>query len=187
MLPRLSRLRPLATVLVAGLGLCFPIESRAPLTSGEPLGSFSRLASEPSTLASVLGADRQAVSLHRIRAKVGALRSVDVDADGRPDLVATGSGRLRTFLNIGSGRFIEHAPTHTLLRHRTTPGINSRPRSAPTAPAALVVERHVLAPEPGTVEAELVGTLVIEVTASPLSLRSVDTTGSRAPPPSGES
>jgi hypothetical protein len=136
---------------------------------------------------SALGAGRQSVPLHRITAAVAELRLVDIDADGRPDLVATGSEGLRTWLNVGSGRFVEHSAARTILRRHSAPGFTTRQRSTHAVPAALVGDRQALAHSPGTLDRSSVCTFTSDVQSAPLALCAIVAGGSRAPPSSGQS
>ena len=128
----IGRLRSFAPLLVAWLGFTLPVAPQR--VEAPPLAASGLVAAsipgDASSLISTLGVGRQPVPIHRIAA-VGELRSVDIDADGRPDLVATGRGGIRTFLNIGSGRFVEHSATRTILRHHSAPGFTARERSDP--------------------------------------------------------
>ena len=113
-----------------------------------------------------------------------AVASVDIDADGRLDLVATGRGGLRTFLNIGSGRFVEHSATRTILRHHSAPGFTARERSTHTEVAALVGERQALAPTLRTAERATVCTFTLDAQSAPIADVAIVAGGSRAPPSS---
>jgi hypothetical protein len=183
---RLTWFRSLAPLVVAWLGLCASVDptSRDIRAAATPSDAFARPVSDATSMVRTLGAGRQPVSLRRISAAVSELRSVDIDADGRPDLVATGSEGLRTWLNVGSGRFVEHAATRTLLRHKTTPGFTTRQRTIHADLAALIGDRQALSPSPGTVEREIVCTFAADIQSSPLSARDIVVGGSRAPPSS---
>jgi hypothetical protein len=181
----LGRLRSFAPLVVAWLGFSLPVaaprvEAPSPSTRGIVAAAVS---SDASSLISTLGTGRQPVPIHRIAA-AGELRSVDVDADGRPDLVATGRGGLRTFLNVGSGRFVEHSATRTILRHRSAPGFTERERPTHTEVAALVGERHALAPAVRTAERTTLCTFTLDDQFIPLADGAIVAGGSRAPPSS---
>jgi hypothetical protein len=179
----LGRLRSFAPLLVAWLGFSLPV---APQRVEAPPATASGLVAtgvpgDASSLISTLGAGRQPVPIRRIAA-AGQLRSVDVDADGRLDLVATGRGGLRTFLNIGSGRFVEHSATRTILRHHSAPGFTARQRPIHTEVAALVGERGALAPTLRTVDHATVCTFTLDAQSAPPADVAIVAGGSRAPP-----
>lgn len=116
---------------------------------------------------------------------VAEVRIVDLDADGRPDLVAAGNGGIRTWINVGSGRFVEHAATRTILRRHTPPGFTTLQRSTPTTPAALVADRQALAPNPGAVDRAIVCTGASDIQSPPFASAEIIAGGSRAPPSRG--
>lgn len=179
----LARLRSFAPLLVAVLGVSLPAVPRAEAPSG-PARAIERAATVPADASSVIstfGVARQPVPLHRIAA-AGQLRSVDIDADGRLDLVATGRSGLRTFLNVGSGRFVEHSVTRTILRRHSAPGFTARERSTHTELAALVGERQALAPTLRTAERATLCALVFDHQSAPLADGVIVAGGSRAPP-----
>jgi hypothetical protein len=190
MVSSLSRLRPLATLLVAWLGLCPPIvQPRIDASHGAtaPLPAAAT-PGDAASIVSTLGAGRRPEPLHRIAATVAEIRSVDLDADGRPDLVATGASGIRTWLNVGSGRFVEHAATRTILRRHSAPGFTAQQRSTHVDPAALIGDqRHALAPTLRVAERALVCTFTTDVQSAPLSDGEIVAGGSRAPPSSGQS
>ena len=181
----IGRLRSFAPLLVALLGFALPVA--APRGAAPPLVASGLAAasipSDASSLNSTLGVGRQPVPIHRIAA-AGQLRSVDIDADGRPDLVATGRGGLRTFLNIGSGRFVEHSATRTILRHHSAPGFTAHERSTHTEVAALVGERQALVPTLRTAERATVCTFTLDAQSAALADVAIVAGGSRAPPSS---
>jgi hypothetical protein len=149
-----------------------PVSSRTSVASGP---------SDASSLISTLGAGGQPVPIHRLAA-AGQLRSVDIDADGRPDLVATGRGGLRTFLNVGSGRFVEHSVTRTILRRHSAPGFVARVRSTHTEIAAFDGDREALAPALRAIEPATVCTFILDTRSAPLAVGAIVAGGSRAPP-----
>jgi FG-GAP-like repeat len=179
----LVRLRSFAPLLVAWLGFSLPVAPER--VEAPPLAEHgivaAGVAGDASSLISTLSAGRQPVPLHRVAA-AGQLRSVDIDADGRPDLVATGRGGLRTFLNVGSGRFVEHSATRTILRRHSAPGFTARERSTHTEVAALVGERQALAPALRTAERATVCTFTLDDTSAPPADGAIVAGGSRAPP-----
>jgi hypothetical protein len=181
----LGRLRSFAPLLVAGLGFALPVT--APRVEAPPVAASGLFAAsipgDASSLISTLGVGRQPVPIHRIAA-AGQLRSVDIDADGRLDLVATGRGGLRTFLNIGSGRFVEHSATRTILRHHSAPGFVARDRATHTEVAALVGERQALAPTLRTAERATICTFTLDAQSAPIADVAIVAGGSRAPPSS---
>jgi len=181
----LGRLRSFAPLLVAWLGFALPVPAsrvEAPPVAASGLFAAS-IPGDASSLISTLGVGRQPVPIHRIAA-AGQLRSVDIDADGRLDLVATGRGGLRTFLNIGSGRFVEHSATRTILRHHSAPGFTARERSTHTEVAALVGERQALTPTLRTAERATVCTFTPDAQSAPIADVAIVAGGSRAPPSS---
>ena len=179
----LARLRSFAPLLVAWVGFSLPVgpaSVQAPTVAPDGIVTAS-IPGDASSLISTLSVSRQPVPIHRIAA-AGQLRSVDVDADGRLDLVATGRGGLRTFLNIGSGRFVEHSATRTILRHHSTPGFTARERSIHTEVAALVGERQALAPTLRTADRATVCTVTLDAQSAPIADVAIVAGGSRAPP-----
>jgi hypothetical protein len=179
----LGRLRSFAPLLVAWLGFSLPVAPQrieAPPAAASGLVAAS-IPDDASSLISTLGVGRQPVPIHRIAA-AGQLRSVDIDADGRLDLVATGRGGLRTFLNIGSGRFVEHSATRTILRHHSAPGFVARERVTHTEVAALDGERQALAPTLRTAERATVCTFALDAQSAPIADVAIVAGGSRAPP-----
>jgi hypothetical protein len=178
----LVRLRSFAPLLVAWLGFSLPV---GPARVEAPVATHgvvsASLPGDASSLISTFDVGRQSVPIHRIAA-AGQLRSVDVDADGRPDLVATGRGGLRTFLNVGSGRFVEHSATRTILRHHSAPGFTARERSTHTEVAALVGERQALVPALRTAEHATLCTFTVDAHPAPLADGVIVAGGSRAPP-----
>ena len=179
----LARLRSFAPLLVAWVGFSLPVAPQrieAPPAAASGLVAAS-IPDDASSLISTLGVGRQPVPIHRIAA-AGQLRSVDIDADGRLDLVATGRGGLRTFLNIGSGRFVEHSATRTILRHHSAPGFTARERSIHTEVAALAGERQALTPTLRTAERATVCTFTLDAQSAPIADVAIVAGGSRAPP-----
>ena len=179
----LARLRSFAPLLVAWVGFSLPVDPasvEAPSVAARGIVSAS-IPGDASSLISTLGVGRQPVPIHRIAA-AGQLRSVDIDADGRLDLVATGRGGLRTFLNIGSGRFVEHSATRTILRHHSAPGFTARERSIHTEVAALAGERQALTPTLRTAERATVCTFTLDAQSAPIADVAIVAGGSRAPP-----
>ena len=179
----LARLRSFAPLLVAWVGFSLPVgPASVEAPSVVPRGIVSAsIPGDASSLISTLGVGRQPVPIHRIAA-AGQLRSVDIDADGRLDLVATGRGGLRTFLNIGSGRFVEHSATRTILRHHSAPGFVARERATHTEVAALDGERQALAPTLRTAERATVCTFALDAQSAPVADVAIVAGGSRAPP-----
>lgn len=180
----LARLRSFAPLLVAVLGFSLPVAHarvETPPTPGHAIAAAATVPADASSLISTFGVGRQPVPIHRIAA-AGQLRSVDVDADGRLDLVATGRGGLRTFLNVGSGRFVEHSVTRTILRRHSAPGLLARERASHTEIAALVGERQALAPTLRTAERATVCTFTLDDQSAPLADAAIVAGGSRAPP-----
>ena len=180
----LGRLRSFAPLLVAWLGFSLPVAPQrveAPPVAASGLVAAS-IPGDASSLISTLGVGRQPVPIHRIAA-AGQLRSVDIDADGRLDLVATGRGGLRTFLNIGSGRFVEHSATRThspaSLRARALPRASE---PSHTEVAALVGERQALAPTLRTADRATVCTFTLDAQSAPIADVAIVAGGSRAPP-----
>lgn len=118
----------------------------------------------------------------RIAPGFAAVRSVDVDADGDLDLVAANGARVRTWLNVGRGRFVEQAPTHTILRHHSAPGWIAGARSLRVENAALSSERPaILANTAEVITAEACGDGIRDISVSLVSRR-FSTGGTRAPP-----
>jgi hypothetical protein len=179
----LARLRSFAPLLVAVLGFSLPaVPARVEPPRAAALAvTAPSLPGDASSLISTFGAGRQPVPIHRIAA-AGELRSVDLDADGRPDLVTTGRGGLRTFLNVGSGRFVEHSVTRTILRRHSVPGFVARQRSTHTEVAALFGERQALAPTLRTAERATACTFTLDDRSAPLADGTIVAGGSRAPP-----
>jgi hypothetical protein len=179
----IGRLKSFTPLLVAWLGFALPVA--APRVEAPPVAASGLVAAsipgDASSLISTLGVGRQPVPIHRIAA-AGQLRSVDIDADGRLDLVATGRGGLRTFLNIGSGRFVEHSATRTILRHHSAPGFTARERSTHAEVAALVGERQALVPTLRTAERATVCTFILAAQSAPAADVAIVAGGSRAPP-----
>ena len=177
-----ARLRSFAPLLLACAAFSLPA---APAPIGPaPVSPRTVVAGGPgdaSSLISTLDRGRQPVPIHRIAA-AGQLRSVDIDADGRPDVVATGRGGLRTFLNVGSGRFVEHSVTRTILRRHSAPGFIARERSTHTEIAALDGDRQALAPALRTAEPATVCTFTPDARSAPLADGAIVAGGSRAPP-----
>jgi hypothetical protein len=178
-----GRLRSFAPLLVAWLGFSLPV---APARIEPPPVAASGLVAaslpgDASSLISTLGLGRQPVPIHRIAA-AGQLRSVDIDADGRLDLVATGRGGLRTFLNIGSGRFVEHSATRTILRHHSAPGFTAHERPVHTEVAALVGDRQALAPTLRTAHRATLCAVTLDAQSAPIADAAIVAGGSRAPP-----
>lgn len=179
----LARLRSSAPLLVAVLGLSLPAGTRVE-TPSVPSRAIetARVPADASSAISTFGVARQPVPIHRIAA-AGQVRSVDIDADGRLDLVATGQGGLRTFLNVGSGRFVEHSVTRTILRRHSAPGFTARERSTHTEVAALDGERQALALTLRTAERATACTFTLDDQSAPLADGLIVAGGSRAPPP----
>jgi len=179
----LGRLRSFAPLLVAWLGFSLPAGPQrveAPPVASRGIVAAS-IPGDAASLISTFGVGRQPVPIHRLAA-AGELRSVDIDADGRPDLVATGRGGLRTFLNVGSGRFVEHSATRTILRRHSAPGFTARERATHTEVAALVGERQALTPTLRTVERATLCTFTLDDQSAPPADGTIVAGGSRAPP-----
>ncbi len=118
----------------------------------------------------------------RVAPSFAAVRSVDVDADGDLDLVAANGARVRTWLNLGRGHFVEQAPTRTILRQHSAPGWVTGAHSLRFEDAALSTERPAILPNTAElITAEVCGDGIREVSVSLVSRR-FSTGGTRAPP-----
>jgi hypothetical protein len=176
----LRRLRPVAALVVAWMGLCPPADVR--LQASEPVSHVpnSRTAGAEAVVPG-LESSRQTVSIHRITS-IAEVRTADLDADGNLDLVVAGRGGIRTWLNVGSGRFVEHAATRTILRRHSAPGYQARQRSTHTAPAALVADRQAILPYNRAVDRAVVCKMAGEVQTFQFASAVLVAGGSRAPP-----
>src|SRR4249919_2864047 len=122
MLSALKRLR-LLPPLAIWLSVCVPAPAQTLRAAARPETGPPRQAASPVTPAAWRHAADQPGRLWA-SAPIDEVRAADLDADGDLDLVAAGYGGLRTWINV-SGRFVEHSPTHAILRHHTAPGFTT--------------------------------------------------------------
>ena len=179
MLFGLKRFR-LLSPLAIWLAVCQPVPAQVLRIGGHPAGVTP---SRSVTDAAVSMAPRPGEwTRDRVAPSFAAVRSVDVDADGDMDLVAANGARVRTWLNVGRGHFVEQAPTRTILRHHNAPGWVAGKHSLRIEDAALSNERPAILPTTAElVSAQVCGHGIRDISVSIVSRR-FSTGGTRAPP-----
>lgn len=180
MLSGLKRFRVLSPLAI-WLAVCQPVPAQVLRIGGHPgcaVPSHAPVADGSLSVAPHAGDWTR----DRVSPSFGVARSVDVDADGDMDLVAANGARVRTWLNVGRGHFVEQAPTRTILRHHNSPGWVAGKHSLRIEDAALSNERPAILPRTAElVSAEVCGDGIRDISVSIVSRR-FSTGGTRAPP-----
>ncbi len=184
MLSALKRLR-LLPPLAIWLSVCVPAPAQTLRAAARPETGPPRQAASPVTPAAWRHAADQS-GRPWASAPIDEVRAADLDADGDLDLVAAGYGGLRTWINV-SGRFVEHSPTHAILRHHTTPGFTTAHRASHIEDAVLSAERLALVGGAAPVPFLEARSQVRPASSSSLSSRPLHAGASRAPPLSAQS
>jgi len=184
MLSALKRLR-LLPPLAIWLSVCVPAPAQTLRAAARPETAPPR---QSATLASPdawrHAAEQPARPLGA--ASIDEIRAADLDADGDLDLVATGHGGLRTWINV-SGRFVEHSPTRAILRHHTPPGFTTARRASHVEDAVVTAERLGLVSDAAPVPFIEARSQARPASSPSLSSRPLDAGASRAPPLSAQS
>ncbi len=178
MLSGLKRLRILSPLAI-WLAVCQPVPAQVLRVGGHAGSGASSCPSDEGFSIAPRGGEW---ARDRVAPSFAAVRSVDVDADGDMDLVAANGARVRTWLNLGRGHFVEQAPTRTILRHHNSPGWVAGKHSLRIEDAALSNERPAILPRTAElVSAQVCGDGLRDISVSIVSRR-FSTGGTRAPP-----